>query len=162
MDFQILPLRCRIPVGKEVLEKYPGIQVLDARYIAGEDHLRFAVSQAEKAAERGRNLSPNPLYEVLLRASAQRQIRKAIEAFGVEGSREIIALGEEIPRGFLEEYGCRSAPEIFEVDEEKFEALKEFFSLSEEEIEAMAGGEVGERRVALREAIKERIALLEL
>jgi len=162
MRFQILPLRCRVPMGKEVLEKYPGIQVLDARYVAGEDHVLFAVSQAEKAAERGRNLSSNPLYEVLLRVSAQRQIRKAIGAFGVEESQEIVALGDEIPQDFLDEYGCRLALEIFEIGEEKFEELKEFFAVSEEEIAAMAGERKGERMAALREAVKERIALLGL
>lgn len=152
-------LECRKSLGPDVVDKYPRLQVLDAGLIAGKEHLEYAVEQAEKAFKRGCNISADPLIEIIVRASAQRQIRKALETLGVKNSRRVYVLCEELPPRLLEEYGCVECEE--EITRDKYDALKEAFKVGEKEISAVAGRDFGERAEALVEIIKERIALLE-
>ncbi len=153
-------LKCRKPLGPGVIDRYPRLQVLDAGLIAGKEHLEYAVKQAEKAFERRCNISGDPLIEPIVRASAQRQIRKALEAFGVKNSRRVYVLCDELPSGLLDEYGCvECEPEPLTRD--SYDALKKAFKVGEKEISAVAGREFEERARALLEIIKERIALLE-
>lgn len=152
-------LKCRRPFGREVVEKYRDLQVIDSRYVAGKEHLEFALAQAEKAFQRKTNISKDLMMEALVRASAQRQIKKALETYGVQNSKSVYVLGKELPKALLDDYGCvEAAPGI---DEKKYEDLKDKFEVTEEEIDAIAGSGFDERIAALKEIIKERIALLE-
>lgn len=152
-------LKCSKPLGKEVIGKYKELQVVDSKYVFGKEHLEHALSQAEKAFSRGTNVSKEILIEVLVRASAQRQIKKAFEIYGVQESKTIYVLGEELPRALMEEYSCKV--HASRIDEGKYEDLKEKFAVAEEEIRAVAGPGFDERFEALRMIIKERISLLE-
>ncbi len=157
-----IPLRCTKAVPKEALERYKGVQLLDARLVAGMGHLEFAMAQAERAFQRGENISSDPLFEVLVRASAQRQIKRALEVFGLKGGREVVLLCHEVPEALLQEYGCREDPGVLEVGPGKYELLKEAFGIGEAELDAVAGEDPGARLNALVEAIKERIAILQV
>ncbi|MEK6976770.1 MAG: KEOPS complex subunit Cgi121 [Candidatus Hydrothermarchaeota archaeon] len=157
-----IPLRCAKAVPKEALKRYPGVQFLDARLVAGMEHLEFAISQAEKAFQRGENISSDPLFEVLVRASAQRQIKRALELVGLKGGREVILLCHEVPEALLQEYGCREDPGVLAIGRDKYELLKEAFGIGEAELDAVAGEGFAERSTALVEAIKERIAILQV
>lgn len=152
-------LRCRKPLGKEVVERFKGIQVVDARYVAGREHLEFALAQAEKAFEQGSNISKDPMIELLVRASAQRQIKKALELFGVNNSREVYIIGEELPSGLVHSYGCEEVEP--RITRGKYGRLREKFGVGEAEIAAVAGHDYEARVEALKNIIKERIALLE-
>jgi KEOPS complex subunit Cgi121 len=153
-------LRCRKALGKEVVEKYRDIQVVDARYVAGREHLEFALTQAEKAFKRGSNISNDPMMEVLVRASAQRQIKKALELFGVNGSREVYIIGKELPLELIRSYGCEEVEP--RISRGKYRRLKEKFGIGEAEIAAVAGRDYEARVEALKNIIKERVALLEV
>ncbi|WP_456474136.1 KEOPS complex subunit Cgi121 [Candidatus Pyrohabitans sp.] len=156
---QILPLRCDSPPGAEAPKRY-GIQLLDAHNLAGREHLEFAVEQAKKAFERGENISTDFLIEVMVRASANRQIKVALERLGIRGSREVVAVAEEIPKEFLEHYSCRECEDVLEMTEEKYQRLKEMYGITEVEIQTLAEANFQSRAGVLRELIKERIALM--
>ena len=75
---------------KELSEKYHvNIQLFDADYIYGRDHLESAVMHAERAFCAKTNLAGDPSIEILLYASGERQIKQAIEKLGIKkGMRE--------------------------------------------------------------------------
>ena len=156
---KVYSLKCSKALGKEVIEEYRALQVIDSKYVFGREHLEFAFSQAEKAFQRKTNISKDLMMEVLVRASAQRQIKKALEIYGVQNSKLIYALGEELPKELLDDYGCIEAKPG--IDERKYEDLVDKFEVTVEEIGAVAGAGFDERVKALKEIIKERIALLE-
>ncbi|MFH1774103.1 MAG: KEOPS complex subunit Cgi121 [Methanobacteriota archaeon] len=154
---KILPLKCKKPLNKEVLKKYKDVQIIDSRFVAGREHIEFAISQAEKAFKRGENFSNDFFIEVLARASAQRQIKKAIEIFGLRNSREVILICEEFPKEILKEYECEEA--LLEINEEKCERIKELFGIDEKEIRTVArSGE--KKKNVLKNIVKDRIALI--
>ncbi len=156
---KIVPLLCNSPPEAEALRRYR-IQLLNARNIAGREHVAFAVEQARRAFERGENISSDFLIEVLVRASATRQIKVAIERLGIGHTGEIVALGEEIPDEFLRRYFCRECDDVLEVTQEKYQRLKEIYGITEEEIRTLAEENFQSKVQVLKELIKERIALL--
>lgn len=62
------------------------VQALDARYVAGRDHLAAAVRSARRAIEHGDAIADDPAVEVLLYAAGRRQIDRALE-MGVSSGR---------------------------------------------------------------------------
>jgi KEOPS complex subunit Cgi121 len=68
------------------------LQVFDAAVIAGQQHLLFATLNALTAFEQGQRISENLAIEILLYASGQRQISKAIERMGVKPTTATIAV----------------------------------------------------------------------
>ncbi|MCS7125264.1 MAG: KEOPS complex subunit Cgi121, partial [Candidatus Bathyarchaeota archaeon] len=60
------------------------IQFFDAELVASWQHLYFAALNAIKAFKNGENISKNLAVETLLYASAQRQIRKAVDSLGIK------------------------------------------------------------------------------
>lgn len=155
-----VPLRCKRPPGIEALERYKDVQLIDPAYVAGEEHLNSAISQAEKAFLRKENISTNPLIEVLVRASLTGQIKNAFETLGLRGSNEVIAISEEYPKGLIEEYGCVEDKSILDIDEKKYERIKEVFGIGEREIMAVSGPGFTDRVRTLQRVITERIALI--
>lgn len=59
------------------------VQLMRARGIAGEKHALQATAQAIKAFERNENTAKDLGLEICLRASAQRQISKALKILGI-------------------------------------------------------------------------------
>jgi KEOPS complex subunit Cgi121 len=144
----------------EALEKYKDVQLMSSEHIAGEGHLKSAIAHAERAFKRKENISTNPFIEVVVRAAINRQIKMAFEILGPEGSREVIAISEEYPAAFIEEYGCSEDKTILDVDEKKYEKIKKKFRIREKEIMAVSGERFEERVQTLQKIIAERIALL--
>jgi KEOPS complex subunit Cgi121 len=68
------------------------VQFFDAERIAGSVHLTFALLNALQAFDQQRNLSKSLEVEVLLYASGQRQIGKAIKMLGLRRDTTTIAL----------------------------------------------------------------------
>lgn len=68
------------------------VQFFDAERIAGSTHLTFAVLNALQAFHQRRNLSKSLEVEVLLYASGQRQIGKAIKMLGLRRDTTTAAL----------------------------------------------------------------------
>ncbi len=155
----ILPLRSEKPLNKEILEDYKDIQLVDTRLVASLGHIEFAASQAEIAFERNENISNDPLIEVMLRMSGQRQISKALEMFGLKDSKEVVLISKQDPESFLNANGWKHDESILDIDEERFERIKERFHIDELELETASNND---RNAALLDIIKERVALVSL
>ncbi len=152
----VLPLRSETPLNKEVLEDYNDIQLVDSGLVAGLGHVEFAVSQAEKAFKRGENISKDPLLEVMVRMSGQRQINRAFEMFGLHDSTSVILISKRDTEVLLNSNGWTHDDSALDIDKAKFERIKAAFDIEEREIEA---GTRGDRLAALVDIVKERIAL---
>ncbi len=149
----ILFLKCGKPINKEILERYKKIQVIDSRNLLCEEHLKYAIEQAKKAFERNQNISKDFFIEVVVRASAQNQIKKAFEIFGLNNSHEIAIFGEEIPEEVVKKYECKEKE--LEIDERRKKRIKRIFNISDTEIRTR---NLDEKEILLN-IIKERIAL---
>lgn len=68
------------------------VQVFDARYVAGEEHLRRAVELADRAIDRGENVARDRAVEILLYAAGRRQIDDALTMGVSEGEVPAVAL----------------------------------------------------------------------
>lgn len=160
LSLRAVPLRCEKAPGTEAIDKYKDVQLIDSSNIAGGEHIKSAIAQAEMAFKRGENISKNPFIEVVVRASLSRQIKIAFEILGPKGSKEVVAISEGYPDGFVKEYGCREDKGILDVDEKKYEKIKEVFDVGEREILAVSGAKFEEKVETLKKIIAERMALL--
>jgi len=144
------------------------VQFFDANLIAGQEHLFFAALNALKAFESKTNISDSLAVETLLFASAQRQIRKAVELLGIKpGSPRIavLVLAEtqqdvaetlEIVSELI--HGERD-DDVIKLNEEKFEVIKRLFHVTDSELEARLEKE-GLEKEALINLVIEHVALL--
>ena len=68
------------------------VQFFDAKKVAGPQHLYFAALHALKAFDKNTKISNNLSVEALLYASAQRQIKKAVEMLGIKKDSSELAI----------------------------------------------------------------------
>jgi len=144
------------------------LQVFDANYIAGTKHLLFAALNALNAFEQNQNISQNLEVEILLYASGQRQISKAIDMLGLKQDITEIAVAfvtankDDVKE--IEEEISRIVPgkrddSVLDFREEKVGRLIEAFGVTDLELEAVSeeGKSLWE---SLVEIAVERTALL--
>ncbi len=153
----VLSLRCSQPADLETILKFSGVQAIDSTLLFGLEHLEFAIQKAKTAFERGDCISSNILIEAVIRASGQRQIKKALEMYGLNGSKEIVLFGEAIPQDLLELLEGESFD--IKMDEKRISNLKKAFNIEDKEIEVFK--HLPEED-ALKELILERVALVSL
>ncbi|MFQ5999862.1 MAG: KEOPS complex subunit Cgi121 [Candidatus Bathyarchaeia archaeon] len=153
-------------VRREVKEAH--VQFFDARLIAGQQHLYFAVLNAMRAFEKKLNISSNLAVEALLYASAQRQIRKAVDMLGIKPDSSQVAVlviaetrqGADLALETISELMSGERDDhVLELTDEKFEGIKKLFGVSDLEIEAKLRGE-GFEKEALIDLVIEHVALL--
>lgn len=143
-------------------------QFFDAKRVAGPEHLYFAALNALNAFEKKTNISNHLAVEALLYASAQRQIKKAMEMLGIkQGSKEVAVL--ILAENRLENDACISLvskmihgerdDRVLELTDQKIKTIKKLFRLSNLEIEAKLKRE-GLEQQALTDLVIERVALL--
>lgn len=144
------------------------IQLFDATNIAGPQHIYFAAINALNAFSKKTNISNNLEVEALLYASAQRQITKAVEMLGLKNeTSEVGALiiAENMnQKTECIQYLTQAIPgkrddNILNVTEEKIEAIKNLFDISDLEFEACLKKE-GLQKETLIDLVIERMALL--
>ena len=144
------------------------VQFFDAKFVAGYEHLYFAVLNALTAFKNGLGISKNLAVEILLYAAAERQIRNAVQLLGVrEDTAEVavVVLAEskdEVVKALDKVSSIIQAEEdesILEIDDEKFETIRKLFNVSDLELEAKLERK-GLEKEALKELIIERVALL--
>jgi len=142
------------------------VQIFDAEMIAGLDHLYFSVVNALKAVDSGNKISDSLAMEILLYASGQHQIDKAIRMLGVKpGSSQIVVIilsktKEKSMRAMLKiskVIGGEQNDEVIDITDEKFQKLKSAFEVSDAELEATLRKSEKE---ALTSILIERSALL--
>jgi len=143
------------------------VQLFDASLVASWEHLRFAAINALRAFETGLNISNDLAVEALLYASGQHQIKKAVESLGVkQGSSNIAVLviaktrtdADETLRIISDLLQGRISDAVLELSKEKIDIVKEFFNISDLELEAASRGESLEK--ALASLVIEHMALL--
>lgn len=144
------------------------VQFFDARGIAGWEHLLFAVLNALRAFESKMNISNSLAIETLLFASAQRQIRKAVELLGIkpESSRVAALIIAETQQGAAEALETVSElipgerdDSVVELADEKIEDIKRLFGISDLELRSKLKKE-GLEKQALIDLVIEHVALL--
>ena len=139
-------------------------QILDAKKVAGREHLFMAAVNAAKSTETGMAVSKSITVEALLYASAQDQITKALRMLGVSPKSTTIALivfahSQEVVELAYSKAAKHLGEEddgVLEIDDLKAVSLKEAYGVGDEEMEAVGGPE------ALGSIIVERGALLSL
>ncbi len=143
------------------------VQFFDAELVATWQHLYFAVLNALTALKNERNVSKSVTMEIMLYASAQRQIRKAIQFIGVKCASANVAMviiGEkpDSVKAFLsavsKHIGAEPDETVLEVSKEKLRCISEAFGITEKELETVM--EKDGAKQALVKLVIERVALL--
>lgn len=116
------------------------IQLLNADGIAGEKHILHATQQAIYAFKREENIANDLGLEICVRASAQRQISKALQILGLkEGLNNICAVLVDCNKGMDKELEIilgKRDDTILEADRNH---LKDIYQISDKEIENSGG-----------------------
>jgi KEOPS complex subunit Cgi121 len=142
------------------------VQLYNADLVATWQHLYFAALNALMAFKTKRNISKTLAVETVLYASAQRQIKKAIDLIGVKPETTNIAImlmgkNEESTKAGLsvvsEQIGADIDETVLDLSETKNRNLQNAFDISEGELDASGSCNSEQRLVDL---IIERIALL--
>jgi KEOPS complex subunit Cgi121 len=144
------------------------LQIFDAKYIAGWQHLYFAAINALNASKVNRTFSRSLAMDILLFASATRQINKAVKMIGVkpktsqiaililaETRKEVIANRELVSAAIN---GQRD-DSVLELNDEKIDCIRGLFHISDTEIRSKLKGKHLEKE-ALIGLVIERVALL--
>ena len=153
-------LRCRNETDLSV-------QFLNAGLIATWEHLYFAVLDSLTAFGTNRNISKNLSVEIMLYASAQRQIKKAIRLLGVShdcADIAVVVVGkatqdiEVVMVSLLKRLGKDVDDSVLDLSPRKMRNICKAFAITETEFEVVA--EHGDRKQGLVDIIIERMALL--
>ncbi len=143
------------------------IQFFDAGLVCTWEHLYFAVLDALMAFRNHSNLSKSLDMEMLLYASAQRQITKAIKALGIRNeicdiaSVVISSNGQSVENCVSNITSLLKSPpddSVLELTESKISRIMKVFQITELEISSVLRGY--DRNQALVDLIIERMALL--
>lgn len=143
-------------------------QFFDAKRVAGSEHLYFAALNALHAFEKKTNISNSLAVESLLYASAQRQIKKAVEMLGIkQDSSEVAVL--IMAENKRENDACTSLivstvhgerdDSVLGLTDTKNKTIKKLFGITNRELEAKLKRK-GLEKEALSDLVIERTALL--
>ncbi len=144
------------------------VQFFEAKRVASPQHLYFAALNALNAFEKRTNISNSLAVEALLYASAQRQIKKAVEMMGIKRDSSEVAVLIMVENR-QENDACLSLvsnlipgerdDSVLELTDKKISAIKKLFRISNLEFEAKLKRE-GLEKEALTDLVIERTALL--
>jgi tRNA threonylcarbamoyladenosine modification (KEOPS) complex Cgi121 subunit len=143
------------------------VQFFDARYIASWQHLYFAALNALTAFKSKGNICENMAMEILLYASAQRQIRKAVKLLGITPRTAEMALliigdtpeeAESALFTIAASVGAQQDDSVLELSNEKMKIVQKRFGISNSELKAIV--REYDLRKALVNLVIERMALL--
>ncbi|MEM3090173.1 MAG: KEOPS complex subunit Cgi121 [Candidatus Bathyarchaeia archaeon] len=166
-DVKIADVEGFLETVKKRLAKNVEAQFFDAGFVATWQHLYFAALNAFNAFKNGVNISKSLAVEVLLYASAQRQIRKAMNFLGIKPNSDAIAVlivGEKAEdvktalQAISKIVGGRRDDAVLELSREKIEAVRKAFEISDVELEAVMRG--NDLKQAIVNLVIERVALL--
>ncbi len=143
------------------------VQFFNADLIATWEHLYFAVVDALMAFDTERNISKSLAVEAMLYASAQRQIRKAIELLGVRpgcGDVAVVIVADaptavEAALRSVSKHFCREADDnVLDLSPAKAQSIRRAFAIRDEELAVVT--KKGNMHRALVDLIIERMALM--
>jgi len=147
------------------------VQFFNADFIAGWQHIFFSVINAYNSFDQKRNISNKIEAEILLYVSAQRQIKNAINLFGINTLTRnicVVIIADTIDKAkfLLNEIQTYTQgtldDNIIEIyNKDKFERIKQVFNISLNELKAVKRSEEwADLREALTKSIISRAALL--
>lgn len=150
-------------------EKMPSVEVqfFDANRIATWQHLYFAVLNALTAFKNERNISKSMAMEMLLYASAQRQIKRALENLGIKpktSNAALVIFGDRdmtvksTLKLILQKAKAKRDDTVLEVTNEKIGEIRKVFGISDLELETIMKKD--NLKMALVDIVLERMALL--
>lgn len=145
------------------------VQLLNGLLIANEIHLLSAAQNAIRAQQGDYMISRSLDVEIIVFASAQRQIGRALEALGVHDGLDEIALVvigtdnssvEHSIKDLVDTIGTETVPS-FSATNERMERVKKHFQIGDKEINAISDSETLESRLdALARCIVSRVSLV--
>jgi len=110
------------------------IQLMDAKAIAGIDHIEHGVVHGMNAFNRGENIANNLGIEICLRTSATRQISKALEILGLKkGEMDLCVVMINCPDYFIDELSSHFIRDDSVLNED-ISLLEEIYHISSEEL----------------------------
>lgn len=142
-------------------------QFFNAKLVATWQHLYFASLNALTAFKNQTNISKSLAVETMLYASAQRQIRKAMELIGIKrevSEITVLVIGEDAESVtsalscVAELLNAKRDDKVLMLSEEKIRALKKAFDISDIEIATVMSKDDLEKAVV--DLVTERMALL--
>jgi len=150
-------------------EKLPDIEIqfFNAQYVATWQHLYFAALNALTAFNNGENLSKNIAVETLLYASAQRQIRKAMQMMGITADTRDVAvliIGkktrniESVLTAISKHLKAEPDDSVLELSSDKSKSIRKIFGILDEEVQTIK--KKSDSCQALVDLVIERMALL--
>ena len=143
------------------------VQFFNAKLICTWEHIYFAVLNALMMFGTKRNISKNLAVEVMLYASAQRQIRKGINFIGVKPDCQnlaVVVIGETLKgvkttvSAISELFGQQPNEKVLELSIEKVQEIRRAFIITEKELKVVTKKDDAQR--ALIDLVIERMALL--
>lgn len=143
------------------------VQFFNAEFVATWQHLYFAVLNALTAFRNKSNISKNIAMEIMLYASAQRQIRKAIALAGVKRDSAdvaVVILGKDKTAvktalaAVSKRVGSEPDETCIALSNDKAQSIRKAFGISEKEVETVM--KAGDAEQALVDLVIERMALL--
>jgi KEOPS complex subunit Cgi121 len=147
------------------------IQLLDGNRVLGRDHILFAVLNALKGKKNNKMISENLPMEILVYASAQRQINKSIEISGVRKntSRIVLVALSKSEKNLHNLLNSISKMQELSTDNSLFslwnrdmaETAKTIYKISNSEFESIKRINYSEKKI-FEELIIEKMALLSL
>lgn len=154
---------------QETKEKaYETVQFFDASLVAGFDHLRFATLNALNAFKNGGNISNKLAMEILLYASAHRQIKEAVRLMGIKTATTHVAVlvvtesqqeASPIIKTVARLMDGKRDDSVVDFTDAKMQGLIKLFEISKTELEAKTERKGG-RKLAVMDLIIEHMALL--
>ena len=134
------------------------LQLFDAGCIATWEHLFFAAINALQSTATGHNLANNLTIELSLYVSGNRQIKIALEKFGVKPNTKTVAVcifGNQeknimkCNNELLVFFDAAEAIAMLEINDEKFHILKQIFAIQDIEIDSLASNAIKEEKYAI-------------
>jgi KEOPS complex subunit Cgi121 len=155
-----------VKAAREATPQKASVQFFNAELVATWQHLYFAVLNALLAFRSKGNISKSVAMEAMLYASAQRQIRKAIQLIGVKRDSAnvavvVIGANADSVKSTLSAVSKRVGVEpdetVLELDREKVRSIRKAFGIRADELEAV---DEKDAEQALVNLVIERTALL--
>jgi Uncharacterized conserved protein len=135
------------------------VQVVNADFIVGREHVEFAVKKALNSFKSGKNISRDLSIEIMLYLSGKRNIDKAMGIGVKKGKNDALFIlygddTENLEKEIKDRYVIEEK-DLLKYDKSKNRKLMEFFGITKEEIEA-----VGEEKIP--KLVMERVILLDI
>lgn len=130
------------------------LQFIDADKVLGKEHIYSAIEHAERAFERGDNISTTKAMEILIYTACEPQITNALAKVGLKDGCEKIAMimdGGIDSHKLLHHLNIKRDDKVLELNDSK---LREF-GITEEEISV-----VGKEKI--KDLILERVAMVDV